>query len=113
MLKDRLKTARKSAKMTQKEVATALGVTESTYCGYETGKRQPDAVKIGQIANILGVTGDYLLETDAHEVDGVKKRPTLVSEDGFDELDIQLMDKIKTLSPERKQALLDLLFAKD
>ena len=63
MLKDRLREARKAAGMTQKEVATAIGVTESAYCGYETGKRQPDVLKIKQIAEVLGTTGDFLLET--------------------------------------------------
>lgn len=60
-MKKRLKQARKAAGMTQKEVAERLGITESTYCGYETGKRQPDAVKISAIARVLGVSGDYLL----------------------------------------------------
>ncbi len=63
MFKDKLRAARKAAGMTQKEVATAIGVTESAYCGYETGKRQPDVIKIKQIAEVLGTTGDFLLET--------------------------------------------------
>lgn len=63
MFKDRLRSARKSANLTQKEVAARLGITESTYCGYETGKREPDVMKIKAIASILGVSGDYLLET--------------------------------------------------
>lgn len=63
MFKDRLRSARKSASLTQKEVAARLGITESTYCGYETGKREPDVLKIKAISSILGVSGDYLLET--------------------------------------------------
>lgn len=62
MLKDNIKAARKAAGKTQKEVALALGITESTYCGYETGKRQPDATKISKIAAILDVSGNYLLD---------------------------------------------------
>ena len=63
MLKDQLRKARKAAGKTQKAVADYLNITESTYCGYETGKRQPDALKIKKIAAYLGVTGDFLLET--------------------------------------------------
>lgn len=63
MFKDRLRSARKSANLTQKEVAMRLGINESTYCGYETGKREPDVLKIKEIASMLGVSGDYLLET--------------------------------------------------
>lgn len=63
MFKDKLREARKAAGLTQKEVATAIGVTESAYCGYETGKRQPDVAKIKQIADVLGTTGNFLLDT--------------------------------------------------
>ena len=63
MLKEQLRKARKAAGKTQQEVADHLGVNFSTYSGYETGKRQPDALKIRKIAAFLGVTGDYLLET--------------------------------------------------
>lgn len=60
-MKERLKRARKASGKTQKEIADILGITESTYCGYETGKRRPDAIKIAQLASALGVSGDYLL----------------------------------------------------
>ena len=60
-MKERLKQARKAAGKTQKEIAGALGITESTYCGYETGKRRPDALKIPEIARALDVSTDYLL----------------------------------------------------
>ena len=48
---------------TQQQVADAMGITNSTYCGYETGKRQPDVAKIKQLAKILKTSGDFLLET--------------------------------------------------
>ena len=64
MLKEKLRQARKAAGLTQLQVAKAIGVTESTYCGYETGKRQPDVQKIKQLSKFLGVSGDDLLETD-------------------------------------------------
>ena len=70
MLKDRLRAARKAAGKTQNEVAVAIGVTESTYCGYETGKRSPDALKIAKIAAVLGVSGDQLLEIQPPEAEG-------------------------------------------
>ena len=79
MLKERLKAARKKAGLTQKQVASAIGVTESAYCGYETGKRQPDATKIKQIASVLGISGDYLLDIRAGDNE---KKPTLSEEDG-------------------------------
>ena len=75
MLKDRLREARKNAGKTQKEVAAAIGVSESAYCGYETGKRQPDAVKIVAIASFLGISGDYLLEIEQPETEPSLLKP--------------------------------------
>lgn len=60
---ERLKTARVSLGMTQREVAEKLGVTVSTYSGYETGKREPDVLKLKLLARILNTSGDVLLET--------------------------------------------------
>ena len=60
---DQLKKARLNMNYTQQQVADLMGITKSTYCGYETGKRQPDVAKIKQLACILNTSGDILLET--------------------------------------------------
>ncbi len=60
---DQLKKARLNMDYTQQQVADLMGITKSTYCGYETGKRQPDVAKIKQLACILNTSGDVLLET--------------------------------------------------
>ena len=61
---EKLKTARLAKGYTQSQIAEYLGVDKTTYCGYETGKRQPDVQKIKQLSKILGVSGDDLLETE-------------------------------------------------
>ena len=66
----KLKAARKSRGYTQQQIADLMKIDKSTYCGYETGKRQPDVQKIKQLSEILGVSGDTLLET------GYEKAPT-------------------------------------
>ena len=83
MLKDKLRQARKNAGFTQLQVAKAIGVTESTYCGYETGKRQPDPIKISAIASFLGVSGDFLLDINIPENE---KKPVTGIGNGHDEL---------------------------
>lgn len=60
---EQLKKARLNMNYTQQQVADLMGITKSTYCGYETGKRQPDVAKIKLLANILNTSGDILLET--------------------------------------------------
>lgn len=61
--RDELKRARKALGLTQQEVADNLGITKSTYCGYETGKRLPDVPKIKALAKVLQVSGDILIGT--------------------------------------------------
>lgn len=73
---EQLKVARIKKGYTQQKVADLMGITNSTYCGYETGKRQPDVLKIKQLANILDTSGDFLLETgyekkQSHEYEGL------------------------------------------
>ena len=60
---EQLKKARLAIGYTQQQVADAMGITNSTYCGYETGKRQPDVAKIKQLAKIIHTSGDVLLDT--------------------------------------------------
>ena len=93
MLGKRLKAARKAAGMTQKEAAAAIGVTESTYCGYETGKRSPDPRKISALAKVFDVSGDFLLDTGFEET---KKEPA--PETG-NELRKKVDDILKSLDP--------------
>lgn len=47
--------------LTQSEVASALGVSSVVYSRYETGKRQPSIDVLIQMADVFGVTVDYLL----------------------------------------------------
>lgn len=70
---EQLKRARLAAGMTQQQVAEAMGITGSTYCGYETGKRQPDVLKIKRLADILHTSGDILLETGFGRDSGSEK----------------------------------------
>lgn len=85
---ENLRAARKAAGLTQQQVADRIGVTKSTYCNYEKGKREPDVLKIWEIVRVLGVSGDDLLDTGFDE----KKAPSLSDEAlevarGYEDLD--------------------------
>ena len=47
--------------LSQANVAEALGVSSVVYSRYETGSRQPTTETLIQLADIFGVTVDYLL----------------------------------------------------
>lgn len=48
--------------MTQRELAEKIGVTEVTISRYINGERKPRIDIIGKIAEVFGVSIDYLLE---------------------------------------------------
>ena len=43
-------------------MAQALNIDKTTYSSYETGRRQPDVARLRQLARLLEVSGDQLLE---------------------------------------------------
>lgn len=56
-----IKDIRTRKNLTQADVANALGVSSVVYSRYETGSRQPSTEVLMQMADIFGVTVDYLL----------------------------------------------------
>jgi transcriptional regulator with XRE-family HTH domain len=54
-MKDSLKVLRVKKKLTQKELAEKIGVTEATISKWERGKSFPDVPKIDKLAEIFGV----------------------------------------------------------
>ena len=70
MLQDRLRELRTQKHLTQEQVADKLGITRPAYTAYEAGKRQPDYSSLRQLADLYGVTTDYLLgqnDTPKHD----------------------------------------------
>lgn len=50
-----------SKKFTQGYVAELIGVARPTYTAYENGTKQPPLETVDKIADVFGVTTDYLL----------------------------------------------------
>ena len=60
---EELNAARIKAGLTQQQIADEIGITKSTYCGYETAKRNPDPQRIKQLAKVLHISAETLLDT--------------------------------------------------
>ncbi|MCD7945195.1 MAG: helix-turn-helix domain-containing protein [Clostridiales bacterium] len=60
-MKNRIVLAREFAGLSQKELARRLGISPSTLNGYEKGNHEPKPQGLANIAQICGVTVDYLL----------------------------------------------------
>ncbi|MFR0614727.1 helix-turn-helix domain-containing protein [Lactobacillus porci] len=57
----RLKELREQRAWTKTETAKRLNVGTSTYSNWEYGLREPDIERLSQLADLYGVTVDYLL----------------------------------------------------
>ena len=80
MLSDRLKSLRKEVDLTQEDMAKKIGITKSAYGYYEQGKTIPDAYTLEKLADIFGVSTDYLLgKTDLRNYNDYK--PTITEKD--------------------------------
>ena len=65
---ENLKIVRQDSKMTQAEVAKAIGVAKNTYCNWELGIREPNILKIKALAKLFGVTVDYLVGMEENDI---------------------------------------------
>lgn len=72
---ERLKELRKQAHLTQVELASKLGIVQSSYADWERGKKKPTQENLVKIAQILNVSVDYLVgnsEEKADELDNIE-----------------------------------------
>ena len=60
-LSERLKRLRQSMHLSQEQLARLLGVDRSTISSYERNVRQPPLDTLSRIADVFGVSTDYLL----------------------------------------------------
>ena len=89
-LGEKIKAARKAQKITQAALADRLGVHRSTVANYEIERRKPSLNEIKEIARILHVDVNYLLEgQEVNAEDELKTR----ANDVFFDLNISEADK--------------------
>lgn len=72
---ERLKELRKQAHLTQVELASKLGIVQSSYADWERGKKKPTQENLVKIAQILNVSVDYLVgnsEEKSDELDNIE-----------------------------------------
>lgn len=65
---ERIRELRKQNGLSQKEVAAQLGMQLTQYRRYENGERKPAIDFLIQIADMYGVTLDYLVGREAEDI---------------------------------------------
>ena len=86
--------------MTQRDLASAAGITESAVSHYMNGDRVPRGVNLAKVASALGTTTDYLLGEDdmLGQKDGFKVVKTLIARNASKMTDKEKMALIKILT---------------
>lgn len=64
ILGQRIKVAREESKLSQLQVAVALGVSDKTISGYESGRISPPINKLQKIADLLKKPVGYFIGSD-------------------------------------------------
>ena len=102
----RLKEARKSAGLTQKEVATVVGVNQNTYSYWENGKTKIDSESLAKLSELFGVTTDFLLDKAPCKttVDSVNDKPAVRSDEE------KLLGVYNSLDQESKAQLMSVAY---
>lgn len=98
MLSEQLKIIRKANKFTQQGLADAIGIERSTYASYETGRNKPDVVLLKRIADVFGVSSDFILEIDTTAPLNMEDIPVQYKKKSGNKL-------VSTLSKEEKSVL--------
>ena len=62
---EKIRTLRKSKRMTQEQVADQIGVTKAMISAYETGIKCPSVEVLLKLSQLFNVTVDYIIRPDA------------------------------------------------
>ncbi len=111
-----LKIIRVQNKLTQQQIADALGITRSAYCGYEIGRRSPDLdtiVKLSEFYNLPLVSFfeklDSSLVSDSYEFDTDKDSWYLSQ---LTKEERSLIARVRSMGEKDKQEIFDLAESK-
>lgn len=94
-----IKELRTNQKLTQKELAESLNLTPKMVSFYELGQRTPPSDIIIKLSKIFDVSTDYLLGITSSDNQSSETENQISAED------LELLQKIKNLPPEKKKAI--------
>lgn len=103
-IKEQIRSARKKANLTQRELSEKAGMAIVTIQQYESGKRQPRVSQLTKIAAALGVGIDELLGNPGRHTD--QKEKPAEADIAFDDFTYAMHEEAKELTEEDKNMLL-------
>lgn len=108
----RLRILRKRHHMTQADVAKELNLHRTSYTNYETDGSRPDPATLCQLAEMFGVTADFLLGKDGEDPVALLQDNVTVVALSPEEMELvssfrRLTEKQQQLILQNERALLD------
>lgn len=109
LFSERLQLARMKCGITQTELAAKVGVSNTTICFYEKGKKKPSPKIAIRVADVLGTSIDYLLgrvDEEGGDSDRPRQQKIIALKSGgkltltaeIDKLDMDSKDALDLLS---------------
>lgn len=95
MFGEQLKQLRIKNKISQEELGETLGVRKSSISNWETNKATPTFEMLSKIASYFGVSIDYLLDFNQHDLNNIQKLQIALKEAGMmvhDDLTIEELE---------------------
>ena len=89
---EKLRQARKNCRLTQKELAEAVGAKHNSISNWENGQNQPDAETLRRLCPALKVAPNYFVDAAAEETSA---------------LEFALYGEVRQLTEEDKQDVLE------
>ncbi len=100
----RIKFIRTQNKFTQQQVADALGISRSAYCGYEIGRRNVDIATLRKLAKFYNIKISCFFEEEdsaVAETDGEKEYVSVLTKE-----ERELVTRFRIADKDKKQKIL-------
>lgn len=105
MFANTLKELRSERGMTQKQLALEINMSQQAVAKWETGKAEPSYEMTMRLADLFGVSVDYLMAGDAQK----QKKPDTLSDIEPNQKYLDLMTAFDALSPEDQDFFLSMM----
>ncbi len=113
---DKLKAIRCANKLRQYHVADALGISRSTYCSYETGRRSVDIETLSKLSWFYKLSMNAFLENayveEIQEDDIYEKNPDVKYLSQLSHAEISHIAKLRAMGDEDREEVFDLADSK-
>ncbi len=113
---DKLKIVRCANKLKQYQVADALGISRSTYCSYETGRRNIDIETLSKLSCFYKLPMNTFLENayveEINEDDVYEKNPDVKYLSQLSSQEILLIAKLRAMNEADRKEVIELASSK-